>query len=135
MYVVDHAGTGQYRTIQEAINAVPDNNNGWDTATSGALIGGDKSAFYRCGAESLQDTLCDYHGRLHCFIEGGVDFIFGYAQSLYDNCHINVIKGDWSGPGWVTAQGRQKGYRWDGFVFKYCTITGNAGAVTYLGRA
>ncbi|KAK1279047.1 putative pectinesterase 29 [Acorus gramineus] len=28
-----------------------------------ALIGGDKSAFYRCGFESLQDTLCDYHGR------------------------------------------------------------------------
>ncbi|CAA0840001.1 Probable pectinesterase 29, partial [Striga hermonthica] len=51
-----------------------------------ARIGGDKSAFYRCGFVGLQDTLWDVQGRHYfeqCTIQGGIDFIFGSGQSIY----------------------------------------------------
>ncbi|KAL6503572.1 hypothetical protein OROGR_025495 [Orobanche gracilis] len=52
-----------------------------------ATIGGDKSAFYRCGFIGFQDTLWDVEGRHYfklCTIQGAVDFIFGAGQSLYE---------------------------------------------------
>jgi len=56
-----------------------------------ALIGGDKASFYNCSFIGNQDTLCDYIGRHYfhnCFIEGAVDFIFGFGQSIYEVCPI-----------------------------------------------
>lgn len=52
-----------------------------------ARILGDKSAFFECGFVGLQDTLFDGHGRHYfksCYIEGAIDFIFGFAQSYYE---------------------------------------------------
>lgn len=52
-----------------------------------ARIQGDKSGFYRCGFASLQDTLWDVGGRHYfkeCSITGGVDFIYGAGQSIYE---------------------------------------------------
>lgn len=49
-------------------------------------VSGDKAAFYNCRILSYQDTLLDDAGRhfyQNCFIQGGVDFIFGNAASLY----------------------------------------------------
>lgn len=50
-------------------------------------ISGDKAAFYNCSFYGTQDTLYDHKG-LHyfnnCFIQGSVDFIFGYGRSLYE---------------------------------------------------
>ena len=51
-----------------------------------AQVAGDRSAFYNCGFVGLQDTLSDEQGRHYyeaCFIEGAVDFIFGYGQSIF----------------------------------------------------
>lgn len=51
-----------------------------------ALVRGDRNSFHRCAFLGHQDTLCDYAGRHFydkCWIEGSVDFIFGYAQSMY----------------------------------------------------
>lgn len=49
-------------------------------------ISGTKAAFYNCSFNGAQDTLYDHKG-LHffhnCSIQGSVDFIFGYARSLY----------------------------------------------------
>ena len=56
-----------------------------------ALIYGDKNAFYECGFIGVQDTLTDFIGR-HlfegCYIEGYVDFIWGYGQSVY---HVSPL--------------------------------------------
>ena len=52
-----------------------------------AKIQGDKNAFYNCAFLGVQDTLWDNRGRhyfRHCYIEGGVDFIFGDGQSIYE---------------------------------------------------
>lgn len=50
-------------------------------------VSGDKAAFYNCSFYGEQDTLYDHKG-LHyfknCFIQGSVDFIFGYGRSLYE---------------------------------------------------
>ncbi|KAH6808546.1 Pectin lyase-like superfamily protein [Perilla frutescens var. frutescens] len=101
-----------------------------------AKVEGDKTAFYGCGFFGLQDTLWDFNGRhyfKHCTIEGAVDFIFGSAQSIYENCSISVIaealKG---GAGYITGQGRENPKETNGFVFKRCIISGNG--KTYLGR-
>ncbi|KAH7578206.1 hypothetical protein JRO89_XS01G0353500 [Xanthoceras sorbifolium] len=57
-------------------------------------ISGTKAAFYNCSFYGSQDTLYDHKG-LHyfnnCFIQGSVDFIFGYGKSLYENCYLNSI--------------------------------------------
>ncbi|EXB53028.1 Putative pectinesterase 10 [Morus notabilis] len=58
-----------------------------------ARIYGDKSAFIECGFIGFQDTLWDATGRHYfsnCHFEGAIDFIFGFAQSYYENSLINV---------------------------------------------
>ena len=49
-------------------------------------ISGTKATFYNCSFYGAQDTLYDDKG-IHyfkgCFIQGSMDFIFGYGRSLY----------------------------------------------------
>ncbi|THU69025.1 hypothetical protein C4D60_Mb08t10000 [Musa balbisiana] len=224
--VVDLKGGGDFKTIQQAIDSVPDNNNNWtkihvaagvyrekvnvtrtksyivlegdgaqttsiewgnysdssghttDTSATftsyasnfvaktitfknthngfanltpavAAWILGDKSAFYDCSFIGFQDTLADMLGRHYfkgCYIEGVVDFIFGYGQSIYEfhirclikllcvtqRCNISTVQSRQK-PGYVTAQGRNSTSDNGGFVFKWCTISGPQ--ATYLGRA
>ncbi|CAA0824930.1 Probable pectinesterase 53 [Striga hermonthica] len=96
-------------------------------------ISGSKAAFYNCSFYGGQDTLYDHKG-LHyfsnCFIQGSVDFIFGYGTSLYENCYLNSIAKKVAS---VTAQKRTNSSLSSGFSFKDCTITGS-GSI-YLGRA
>eukprot|EP00256_Glycine_max_P058634 XP_014626823.1 probable pectinesterase 55 [Glycine max] len=93
--------------------------------------------FYDVGFFGLQDTLWDEQGRHYfksCTIQGAVDFIFGTAQSLYEDCTISAIDAN-LGPGiigFITAQGRTDPNDSNGFVFKQCNIIGNG--TTYLGR-
>ncbi|XP_037481304.1 probable pectinesterase 66 [Triticum dicoccoides] len=102
----------------------------------GVLIDGDKGAFYDCAFHGFQDTLCDLMGRHYfrrCLVEGGVDFIFGYGQSIYEDCTLVSNMPAWSQqPGWVTAHGRAGG-RSAALVFKGGAITGSGRQ--YLGRA
>ncbi|XP_010544198.1 PREDICTED: probable pectinesterase 29 [Tarenaya hassleriana] len=101
-----------------------------------ALIESDKVAFLRCGFISLQDTLADARGRhlfQHCYIEGAVDFIWGFAQSMYQGCEINVSGELGRTVGFITAQGRETEKDTSGFVFVQCNIFGNTKA--FLGRA
>ncbi|MCL7042593.1 hypothetical protein MKW94_010218 [Papaver nudicaule] len=112
-----------------------------------ARIQGDRISFYDCGFYGLQDTLWDVSG-LHyfksCFIEGAVDFIFGSAQSIYENCAISVIAEGLSvmkktddeefvAAGFITAQGRDSLESPSAFVFKGCQVFGTG--KVYLGRA
>ncbi|KAL5196856.1 hypothetical protein ABZP36_000368 [Zizania latifolia] len=103
-----------------------------------ALVGGDRSAFYDCDFYGFQDTLCDFTGRHYfhrCSIKGGIDFIFGYGQSIYDNCTLlsNMPPRTKLQPGWVTAHRRITADSPGGLVFKGGSLQGT-GRV-FLGRA
>ncbi|XP_047326698.1 probable pectinesterase 55 [Impatiens glandulifera] len=210
MVVVDKSGKGHFKTIQSAINSVPDGNNKWfhiivnsgvyyekvsisaekeyifldgsgssrtiiswgdhqSTGTSATfsssannfvskgitfvnsynikqttklapalavILSGDKAAFYNCGFIGFQDTLCDFQGRHYfrsCYIEGVADFIWGYGQSVYQNCNIKVNGRGAISLGYITAQGRGSAQDSNGFVFNGCNVGGIGKA--YLGRA
>ncbi|XP_021768576.1 pectinesterase QRT1-like [Chenopodium quinoa] len=96
-------------------------------------ISGSKASFYECRFYGSQDTLYDHKG-LHyfrnCFIQGSVDFIFGYGRSLYENCTLNSVAKKVAS---VTAQKRSKTSMSSGFSFKDCKVTGSG--KVYLGRA
>eukprot|EP00256_Glycine_max_P055091 XP_014622111.1 putative pectinesterase 52 [Glycine max] len=101
-----------------------------------ARIYGDKSFFLRCNFISYQDTLFDATGRHYfknCYIEGEIDFIWGYGQSFYENCSINAVGINSTGPDFVTAQGRESPTDPSGFVFEGGSLVGD-GKVN-LGRA
>ncbi|XP_035548683.1 putative pectinesterase 52 [Juglans regia] len=104
-----------------------------------ARIYGDKSAFYGCGFIGFQDTLWDATGRHYyknCYIEGGVDFIWGTGQSIYEDCLINATAGTLLSPdsvSYVTAQGRNSSGETSGFVFRRGIVFGTGRIL--LGRA
>nr|GMD88554.1 probable pectinesterase 29 [Ipomoea batatas] len=103
-----------------------------------AMVTGDRTAFYHCNFSGVQDTLLDAMGRhyfKHCIIEGAIDFIFGAAQSIFEECRIVVNVGSSMGEGnigCITAQGRSGANDSNAFVFKNCNVTGNGKAI--LGR-
>ncbi|CAL4961472.1 unnamed protein product [Urochloa decumbens] len=96
-------------------------------------VSADNAAFVGCKFLGAQDTLYDHSGRHYykeCYIEGSVDFIFGNALSLYEDCHVHAIARDY---GALTAQNRQSMLEDTGFSFVNCRVTGS-GAL-FLGRA
>ncbi|URD84040.1 pectinesterase [Musa troglodytarum] len=159
---VDPNHKGDFTSIQEAIDSIPNNNTHWikihvaagvyrfviagapqntyDGSVNirqalAAAISGDKSSFYNCSFIGFQDTLFDRKGRHYfkdCYIEGVMDFIFGNGQSIYEGCTISLIRSAMK-PGFMTAQGRGSPKDPGGFVFKSCNVTGFQ--ETYLGRA
>ncbi|XP_031107482.1 probable pectinesterase/pectinesterase inhibitor 33 [Ipomoea triloba] len=69
----------------------------------------DLSVFYSCGFEGYQDTLFVLAQRQFyksCYIYGTIDFIFGNAAAVFQNCLIYVRKPLWGQINVVTAQGR-----------------------------
>lgn len=69
----------------------------------------DLSVFYRCGFEGYQDTLYVHSQRQfykECYIYGTVDFIFGNAAVVFQNCMIYARKPIIGQQNTVTAQGR-----------------------------
>lgn len=69
----------------------------------------DHSVFYRCSFEGYQDTLFVHSQRQfykECYIYGTVDFIFGNAAVVFQNCMIYARKPLRGQQNVVTAQGR-----------------------------
>ncbi|KAM4114691.1 hypothetical protein ACJW30_04G088500 [Castanea mollissima] len=101
------------------------------------FLKGDKISFHSCAFISLQDTLTDWEGRHYfekCYFEGAIDFIWGGGQSIYQNSQINVTASLLDGGNaYITAQARGSDEETNGFVFKYCAMTGTGPA--FLGRA
>ena len=91
---------------------------------------GDKQIFRNCRFLGWQDTLCVNGKRTYfrdCYIEGRVDFIFGIATAVFENCHLQSKKG-----GYVAAAGTKPETPF-GLVFLNCKLTGWGGRA-YLGR-
>ncbi|GFZ04578.1 plant invertase/pectin methylesterase inhibitor superfamily [Actinidia rufa] len=106
--------------------------------------GADFSTFYSCSFEAYQDTLYAHSLRQfyrECDIYGTVDFIFGNAAAMFQNCNMYPrlpLKGQFNA---VTAQGRTDPNQNTGISIHNCTIkaaddlaSGNFTVQTYLGR-
>lgn len=100
----------------------------------------DESIFYRCRMDAFQDTMYSHSNRQFyrdCDIYGTVDFIFGNAAVVYQNCQIfprTPMKGQQNT---ITAQGKKDPNMNTGISIHNCTIwpSGNlVGVKTYLGR-
>jgi len=98
-------------------------------------VDGDRAFFRNCRFLGFQDTLYPHGDRsrqyyLNCYIEGTVDFIFGWSTAVFEQCEIFCKEGG----GYVTAASTLEETSF-GFVFKHCRITGDAAAGSfYLGR-
>lgn len=120
-----------------------------------ALVCGDKVIFRHCRFLGHQDTLYAYgmksdpktederqESRLikhfshlqsrqyyeDCYIEGTVDYIFGWAIAVFNRCELHCL-----GNGYVTAAATPESQSY-GYVFHDCRITAEPGVQTYLGR-
>lgn len=97
-------------------------------------VDGDRVRFINCRFLGFQDTLYPHGEKSHqlyqrCYIEGTVDFIFGWSTAIFDSCTIFCKKG-----GYVTAPSTLPETQY-GFVFLDCKITGDApDSSFYLGR-
>lgn len=97
-------------------------------------VDGDKVIFENCKFLGNQDTLYLHGDKSRqyykdCYIEGTVDFIFGWSTAFFENCEIYC-----KNSGYVTAASTNRESEF-GFVFSNCKITGDAEENTfYLGR-
>ncbi len=117
----------------EAANITFENSYGTGTQAVAITTHSDRAVFQRCRFVGWQDTLYAASGRQYfrnCFIEGHVDFIFGNASAVFENCEIHS-----RGAGYVTAHSRLTSDSTTGYVFIHCRLTGeNTGKGVYLGR-
>ncbi|KAK4282522.1 hypothetical protein QN277_013886 [Acacia crassicarpa] len=106
--------------------------------------GADLSTFYSCSFEGYQDTLYAHSLRQfyrECDIYGTVDFIFGNAAMVLQNCNLYPrlpMSGQFNA---VTAQGRTDPNQNTGISIHNCSIRAtddlaatNGSVSTYLGR-
>ena len=116
-----------------AENITFENSFGIGSQAVAVLVEADRAVFKRCRFLAWQDTLYAKNGRqyyIDSYIEGHVDFIFGQAAAVFENCVIHS-KGD----GYLTAPMRCAANEPAGFVFQKCRLTAeNTKAGVYLGR-
>jgi pectinesterase len=63
-----------------------------------------------------------------CYIEGTVDYIFGWATAVFNRCELHSVNN-----GYVTAAATPEGQAY-GYVFFDCHLTAAPGVKAYLGR-
>ncbi|XP_023768591.1 pectinesterase [Lactuca sativa] len=83
------------------------------------LSASDLSIFYKCSFKGYQDTLCLLKYRQfyrECDIYGTIDFIFGDAAAVLQNCNIYVRNPLPGQQNTITAQGRTDARSTTGFV-------------------
>ena len=121
----------------EANNITFENTAGEVGQAVAMLVKGDKAVFRNCRFLGNQDTLYAYGQQngtqsrqyyQNCYIEGTVDFIFGWATAVFDNCTIHSKKN-----GYITAASTPENQKY-GYLFVNCKLTGAEGAKAYLGR-
>lgn len=108
-------------------------------------VTGDYAVFYNCQFDGFKDTLYSVVGRQFyrdCTIKGSVDFIFGDAAAIFQNCQIVVKKPLENQQATITAQGRTDINGPGALILQNCTITADADytpealeiSKAYLGR-
>ncbi|ADQ45055.1 Pectinesterase [Caldicellulosiruptor kronotskyensis 2002] len=99
----------------------------------------DRLMFFNCAFKSTQDTLYADFGRQYyyrCYIEGDVDFIFGAATAVFEECVIcSLDREDRKIKGYVTAASTKPDSQY-GFLFIRCKLISNIREkeCVYLGR-
>ncbi|GLT59985.1 hypothetical protein SLA2020_327780 [Shorea laevis] len=102
--------------------------------------GSDFSVFYRCTFDAYQDTLYAHSNRQfyrECKITGTIDFIFGNAAVVFQNCNIQPRQPLPLQFNTITAQGKNDPNQNTGISIQNCTFSpldSNLTADTYLGR-
>ena len=98
------------------------------------FVSADRAYFKNCRFLGWQDTLYTYGKGCRqyyedCYIEGTVDFIFGWSTAVFNRCHIHSKT-----KGYVTAPSTDQGQKY-GYVFYDCRLTADEGvADVYLSR-
>lgn len=97
------------------------------------LAEADRIVFRKCRFLGWQDTLYAKNGRQYyvdSYIEGHVDFIFGQAAAVFENCEIRS-----KGNGYIAAPMRFADNERSGFVFFRSKLTANDGVTgVFLAR-
>ena len=116
-----------------AENITFENSFGLGSQAVAVLAEADRLVFKNCRFLGWQDTLYAKGGRQYykdCYIEGHVDFIFGQAAAVFENCRIHS-KGD----GYIAAPMRFAETEPSGYVFIRSKLTGeNTKNGVMLGR-
>lgn len=116
-----------------AENITFENSFGVGSQAVAVLAEADRLVFKKCRFLGWQDTLYAKGGRQYyrdCYIEGHVDFIFGQAAAVFENCEIHS-KGD----GYIAAPMRFSETEKSGYVFVRSRLTGeNVKNGVMLGR-
>jgi PelA/Pel-15E family pectate lyase len=116
-----------------AENITFENSFGTGSQAVAVLTEADRIVFKNCRFLGWQDTLYAKNGRQYfenCYIEGHVDFIFGQAAAVFENCVIHS-KGD----GYIAAPMRFSDAETSGFVFIKSRLSGeNTDKGVFLGR-
>lgn len=98
------------------------------------FVSGDRAMFKNCRFLGFQDTLYTYGKQSRqyyedCYIEGTVDFIFGWSTVLFNRCTIHS-----KANGYLTAPSTDQGHDY-GYVFIDCHLTADEGVdKVYLSR-
>ncbi|KAF5733467.1 pectinesterase 3-like [Tripterygium wilfordii] len=102
--------------------------------------GSDMSVYYNCAFDAYQDTLYAHSNRQFyrdCDITGTIDFIFGNAAVVFQNCNIQPRQPLPNQFNTITAQGKKDPNQNTGISIQKCTLSPldkNLTAQTYLGR-
>lgn len=119
-------------TAFEADNLTFENTAGNTGQAVAAAVRSDRAVFKHVRFLGHQDTLFADYGRqyyLDCYVEGGVDFIFGNAAAVFDHSELHA-----NGPGYLTAQSRTAPDQPTGYVITHSTVTTAPDTTTALGR-
>lgn len=98
------------------------------------FVSADRAYFKHCRFLGFQDTLYTYADNVrqyyeNCYIEGTVDFIFGWSTAVFNRCELHS-----KSSGYVTAPSTLKGRAY-GYVFYDCRLTADPGVKdVYLSR-
>lgn len=117
-----------------AENLIFENSAGPVGQAVACFVEGDRAFFKNCRFLGFQDTLYTYgeNSRQYyedCYIEGTVDFIFGWSTAVFNRCTIHSKR-----DGYVTAPSTLQGRPY-GYVFHDCKLTAAEGVRNvYLSR-
>ena len=117
-----------------AENITFENSSGPIGQAVACFVSADRVYFKNCRFLGFQDTLYTYSKQSRqyyedCYIEGTVDFIFGWSTAVFNRCHIHSKR-----DGYVTAPSTDKGKKY-GYVFYDCKLTAEPEATkVYLSR-